>query len=57
MTEIAVGSVVQLKSGGPQMTVSEVDGAKVRVQWFEGTQLNERVVTVDSLVKREILFG
>jgi uncharacterized protein YodC (DUF2158 family) len=29
------GSVVRLKSGGPQMTVGEIDGQYVKVDWFD----------------------
>ena len=29
-----VGDVVQLKSGGPLMTVSEIDGNVVHCRWF-----------------------
>ena len=33
-----VGDVVQLKSGGPSMTVGEVDGADVWCVWFDKTE-------------------
>lgn len=44
------GSVVQLKSGGPKMTVDAVyaDG-DVRVVWFAGSKMESKVVTQDSL--------
>jgi uncharacterized protein YodC (DUF2158 family) len=29
------GDVVQLKSGGPRMTIDNVDGDKVECCWFE----------------------
>lgn len=32
-----VGDVVQLKSGGPVMTVSEVDGTNIWCIWFDKT--------------------
>ncbi len=38
-----VGDVVQLKSGGPKMTVSEIDSDGVFCQWFH----NSRVQTAD----------
>jgi uncharacterized protein YodC (DUF2158 family) len=35
--EIRVGDVVQLKSGGPPMTVGEIQMEFVRCQWFDST--------------------
>jgi uncharacterized protein YodC (DUF2158 family) len=32
------GDVVQLKSGGPLMTVSEVDGNSVHCRWFSANE-------------------
>jgi uncharacterized protein YodC (DUF2158 family) len=32
------GDVVQLKSGGPLMTVSEIDGNSVQCRWFNGNE-------------------
>ena len=32
------GDVVQLKSGGPLMTVGEVDGESVHCRWFNGSE-------------------
>ena len=32
-----VGDVVQLKSGGPSMTVAEVDGTDIWCVWFDKT--------------------
>lgn len=37
MAQFKVGDVVQLKSGGPRMTVSEVDSDGVTCSWFAGT--------------------
>lgn len=37
VTPFKVGDVVQLKSGGPALTVSQVyDGPTVKVDWFDG---------------------
>ncbi len=35
-TDFKVGDVVQLKSGGPKMTVTETGGCKVACSWFLG---------------------
>lgn len=32
--EFKVGNTVRLKSGGPEMTVSEVEARKVHATWF-----------------------
>ncbi len=32
---IKAGDVVKLKSGGPQMTVEDTDGQRVKVVWME----------------------
>ncbi|BBL90609.1 hypothetical protein VroAM7_32620 [Vibrio rotiferianus] len=39
-----VGDCVQLKSGGPVMTVSDTDGSTVRCQWFD---MNQEVKTLN----------
>ncbi|MCC7537539.1 MAG: DUF2158 domain-containing protein [Deltaproteobacteria bacterium] len=36
MAEFKAGDVVALKSGGPPMTVEEVEGSSVFCVWFEG---------------------
>lgn len=37
MSEFKVGDVVALKSGGPEMTVSEVKDRVIWTQWFTDT--------------------
>ncbi|MBW1250703.1 YodC family protein [Pseudomonas tolaasii] len=59
MSDIVKGAVVQLKSGGPKMTVSEIDdfsggfgfGPKngARCIWFEGNKPQEQVFDVEVL--------
>jgi uncharacterized protein YodC (DUF2158 family) len=46
------GDLVQIKSGGPVMTVKWVssDGKTVNCQWFSGSKLNEGGFSIDSLV-------
>jgi len=57
------GNTVQLKSGGPKMTVVEIMGTQIKVQWFEGATLKENIVPASSLVgqggsvNEQILFG
>ena len=38
--EVAVGTVVRLKSGGPRMTVAEVTDEMVKCVWFRGPHAN-----------------
>jgi uncharacterized protein YodC (DUF2158 family) len=47
-TQFPIGTVVQLKSGGPLMTVIEVDG-DVRVAWFSGTTIDTQNLPVQAL--------
>jgi uncharacterized protein YodC (DUF2158 family) len=59
---ILPGSLVQFKSGGAWMTVKEVFGSNVKVQWFEGTALREEIINSallkdNSVIKQPILFG
>lgn len=38
MAQFKVGDVVQLKSGGPGMTVSDIEADGVRCVWFAGNE-------------------
>jgi uncharacterized protein YodC (DUF2158 family) len=38
---LAVGDIVQLKSGGPNMTVAVLTGTSVRCKWFAGAKLED----------------
>lgn len=61
--EFEIGEVVQLKSGGPDMTVAEIhrpmlsgmgdDRITVRCQWFGGRKLESGIFDVDELVRPE----
>lgn len=33
--ELKPGDVVRLKSGGPKMTVSKIDGSRLWCEWFD----------------------
>jgi uncharacterized protein YodC (DUF2158 family) len=35
MNEFKEGDVVQLKSGGPRMTVTKISGEQCRCKWFD----------------------
>jgi uncharacterized protein YodC (DUF2158 family) len=42
MTTFKVGDLVQLKSGGPTMTVDELSGTRVWAVWFSAGAKRER---------------
>jgi uncharacterized protein YodC (DUF2158 family) len=45
-----IGDVVQLKSGGPKMTVTEIDGkTHVRTAWFGGSKLEHGRFPLDTI--------
>lgn len=52
-SSFAVGSIVKLKSGGPEMTVQAVmsltKGTVLRCQWFAGKKLESGDFPPDSL--------
>lgn len=47
---IQVGAVVQLKSGGPAMTVQSIKDTNVVCQWFEKDQLEVGAFQTHSLM-------
>lgn len=55
--KFATGDVVQLKSGGPKMTVKKVtegfDEESIECQWFSGSKLQDGWFRPESLVKVE----
>ena len=59
MHTFETGDVVQLKSGGPKMTVDSGDaleklaltGNKIHCQWFAGSKLESGWFPKDSLIK------
>ena len=50
-----VGDIVQLKSGGPKMTVNDPGTVsdEIHCQWFAGSKLDKGYFPKDSLVKVE----
>lgn len=59
MAELKAGDTVQLKSGGPVMTIDQIATKSGRpdphawCQWFEKTKLSTGVFPVSSLVSDE----
>lgn len=53
MNEFEIGDVVQLKSGGPKMTVkfSPPEKGEVLCQWFGGSKLESGYFPKASLIK------
>ncbi|GAG89776.1 unnamed protein product [marine sediment metagenome] len=49
--ELKIGDTVELKAGGPPMTIADyaADGKRFRCQWFVGEKLEEGFFTPDSL--------
>ncbi|MBB4639476.1 uncharacterized protein YodC (DUF2158 family) [Longimicrobium terrae] len=54
MAKFQIGDIVQLKSGGPKMTVKQVfpDGV-VSCHWFSGTKLSSGIFSAETLVVAE----
>lgn len=50
--ELDGGDCVELKSGGPRMTVKSIIGDSVCCQWFDKTKLKEDVFHRLTLVKK-----
>ena len=54
MEDFEIGDVVQLRSGGPKMTVHGlVSDGDVVCQWFEGNAVHEESFPKDALKKTE----
>ncbi len=53
MSKFNQGEIVQLKSGGPKMTVQSIDEKynSIHCQWFAGSKLNDGHFTEESLIK------
>ena len=61
-SKFAIGDVVRLKSGGPEMTINEIEdtvsiqglgGESIQCQWFSGTLLQDDWFWSGSLIKTE----
>src|ERR1700750_1858856 len=56
MEDFEIGNVVQLKSGGPKMTVHGlVSDGDVICQWFEGNAVHEESFPREALQKVELV--
>jgi uncharacterized protein YodC (DUF2158 family) len=42
MSTFSEGQIVELKSGGPQMTIQSIDGSDAVCIWFTGDKLMEK---------------
>lgn len=49
MEAFKTGDIVQLKSGGPKMTVESARGREYNCQWFAGNKLERGYFQHDSL--------
>ncbi|WP_031596691.1 YodC family protein [Ferrovum myxofaciens] len=47
--DFAVGTIVKLKSGGPDMTVKYAKDGSVTAQWFAGKKLEQGAFPASSL--------
>ncbi|WP_041432342.1 YodC family protein [Thiobacillus denitrificans] len=50
-SELKVGDVVKLRSGGTRMTVEHIDGDQVACTWFEGKTLERATFIAGALMK------
>jgi len=58
MVEYKIGDKVKLKSGGPTMTVSEINFSDVSCQWFDGSKVMSATFTNEVLEKfRPVRLG
>jgi uncharacterized protein YodC (DUF2158 family) len=51
MTKFRIGDVVELNSGGPQMTVEKVDGDQITCTWFVDSKADHRTFP-ESVLKK-----
>ncbi|MCK5485320.1 MAG: DUF2158 domain-containing protein [Desulfobacterales bacterium] len=52
MSKLKEGDIVQLKSGGPKMTIQEVtERNRIICQWFKGASLEWATFPLTSLIK------
>lgn len=49
-SKFKVGDIVQLKSGGPKMTVTEIHDTGVRTAWFAGSKNEQGYFPFDAIM-------
>jgi len=54
-TEFKVGDLVQLRSGGPTMTVSSIYAGDVRCKWFGGKKLESGSFPPASIIASKVI--
>ncbi len=52
MNDFKIGDLVQLKSGGPVMTVTYLDGDKVHCRWFNKDNSTATVVVASATLQK-----
>jgi uncharacterized protein YodC (DUF2158 family) len=50
---LKAGDVVELKSGGPTMTIEWIDNRGAMCLWFDGSDAKQKLFSVASLVKAD----
>jgi uncharacterized protein YodC (DUF2158 family) len=45
-----IGDVVRLQSGGPDMSVKQINASLVTCQWFAGKKLEQGVFNIQTLI-------
>lgn len=51
--ELKIGDVVVLKSGGPLMTIINIENNKAICSWFDKNKPNQSIFILTSIVKDE----
>jgi uncharacterized protein YodC (DUF2158 family) len=57
MNNLKPGDVVQLKSGGPIMTIRNIDGEWAQCDWFDDGKANQKLFNLSQLKEAEASGG
>jgi uncharacterized protein YodC (DUF2158 family) len=52
MSQLQVGDVVALKSGGPEMTIRWIENGECYCEWFDGKKVIGHAFTLSSVEKK-----